>query len=199
VLCGGFARGARRLGSAKLIEQSDPFLTLMRAGWGQENPAFRQLFTTRLMPDGTPEQTRAFNELQRRTCSPEVAAALVSAMLEIDVSLLLPQLAVPTLVLHCRDDAMIPFEQGRQLAAAIPGSRFVALESRNHILLEGDPAYARFLEEMSSSSMNDDTAPTSGLGTRPGRVTRWASATRSRRPKREQSTHYLDHGIFAHC
>jgi pimeloyl-ACP methyl ester carboxylesterase/DNA-binding winged helix-turn-helix (wHTH) protein len=150
VLCGGFARGGRRVGSAQLTEQADALLTLMRAGWGRENPAFRQIFTTRLIPDGTPEQTRAFNELQRITCSPEVAVAMVRAMQQTDVAHVLPQLRVPTLVLHCRDDAMIPFEQGRQLAAAIPGSRFVALESRNHILLEGDPAYVRFLEEMSS-------------------------------------------------
>jgi pimeloyl-ACP methyl ester carboxylesterase/DNA-binding winged helix-turn-helix (wHTH) protein len=150
VLCGGYARGARRRGSPQLIEQSDALLTLMRAGWGNENPALHQFFTTRMLPDGTPEQTRAFNELQRMTCSPEVAVATLRAIQEIDVADRLPQLAVPTLVLHCRDDALVPLEQGRQLAAAIPGARFVALEGRNHVLLEGDPAYARVMEETNS-------------------------------------------------
>jgi pimeloyl-ACP methyl ester carboxylesterase len=122
----------------------------MRAGWGRMNPAFRQIFTSQMLPDGTPEQTRAFNELQRIACSPEVAVATCRAISEMDIAHLLPQVAVPALVLHCRDDAAVPFEQGRQLAAAIPGARFVALESRNHVLLGGDPASTRFLEEMSS-------------------------------------------------
>jgi pimeloyl-ACP methyl ester carboxylesterase len=122
----------------------------MREGWGQDNPAFRQIFTTRLLPDGTREETRAFNDLQRVTCSPQVAMRMVQAVREIDITHLLQQLTVPTLVLHSRDDAMVPFEEGRQLAAAIPGSRFVALESRNHVLLPSDPAHDRFLEEMHS-------------------------------------------------
>jgi DNA-binding winged helix-turn-helix (wHTH) protein/pimeloyl-ACP methyl ester carboxylesterase len=150
VLACGFARGVRRGGSPQLIEQADALLTLMRAGWGKENPALHQFYTTRMLPDGTPEQTRAFNELQRIACSPEVAVAAVRAITDVDVAHLLPLLAVPTLVMHCRDDAMVPFEAGRELAAAIPGARFVALEGRNHVLLEGDPAYARVIEETNS-------------------------------------------------
>jgi DNA-binding winged helix-turn-helix (wHTH) protein/pimeloyl-ACP methyl ester carboxylesterase len=150
VIHGGFARGVRRRGSPTATEQSNALLTLMREGWGQDNPAFRQIFTTRLLPDGTREETRAFNDLQRVTCSPEVAMRIVQAVREIDITHHLQQLTVPTLVLHSRDDAMVPFEEGRQLAAAIPGSRFVALESRNHVLLPSDPAHDRFLEEMHS-------------------------------------------------
>jgi pimeloyl-ACP methyl ester carboxylesterase len=150
VIHGGFARGVRRRGSPRAIEQSDALLTLIRDGWGQDNPAFRQIFTTRLLPDGTHEETQSFNDLQLMTCSPEVAARMVRAVGDIDVTHLLSQLTIPTLVVHCRDDAMVPFEEGRRLAAAIPGSRFVALESRNHVLLPSDPAYNRFLEEMNS-------------------------------------------------
>jgi DNA-binding winged helix-turn-helix (wHTH) protein/alpha-beta hydrolase superfamily lysophospholipase len=150
VLYAGFARGERRRGSTQRIEQSDALLTLMHAGWGKENPAFRQLFTARALPDGTHEETRAFNELQRIVCSPEVAVATSRAIQEIDITHLLPLLTVPTLVLHCRDDALVRFEQGRQLAAAIPGARFVALEGRNHVLLVRDPSCARLFEEMNS-------------------------------------------------
>jgi pimeloyl-ACP methyl ester carboxylesterase len=60
---------------------------------------------------------------------------------------LLPRVIAPTLVLHCRDDAVQPFEEGRRLAAGIPGARFVALEGRNHCILQGDPSWDRFFYE----------------------------------------------------
>jgi DNA-binding winged helix-turn-helix (wHTH) protein/alpha-beta hydrolase superfamily lysophospholipase len=150
VIHGGFARGVRKRGSPSAIEQSEALLTLIREGWGQDNPAFRQIFTTRLLPNSTREETRSFNDLQLMTCSAEVAVRMARAVGEIDVTHLLPQLTVPTLVVHSRNDAMVPFEEGRQLAASIPGSRFVALESRNHVLLPSDRAYGRFLDEMNS-------------------------------------------------
>ena len=63
----------------------------------------------------------------------------------IDVVDLLPQVKVPTLVLHCRDESGVPFEQGRLLAASIPGAQFVPLNGRNHLLLEGDPSWGKDL------------------------------------------------------
>jgi len=68
----------------------------------------------------------------------------------IDVLKLLPQVTVPTLVLHCDDDAVQPFEEGRILAAGIPGARFVGLEGRNHLILETDPGWGRFQEEVAA-------------------------------------------------
>jgi pimeloyl-ACP methyl ester carboxylesterase len=122
----------------------------MRQGWGQENPAFRQIFTSLFIPGGTAEQMQWLNDLQRMTTSPENAVRVRRAVDEIDVTDLLPRVRVPTLVLHCRDDAMQPFEEGRRLAASIPGARFVALEGRNHMVLESDPAWSRLLHEISS-------------------------------------------------
>jgi pimeloyl-ACP methyl ester carboxylesterase len=148
VLYGGFARGRRKRGSQQEIESSDAIVTLMRQGWGQENPAFRQLFTSLFIPGGTPEQMQWFNDLQRITASPENAVRLRRAVDEIDVTELLPRVRAPTLVLHCRNDAMQPFEEGRRLAAGIPGARFVALEGRNHLVLESDPAWTRLLHEL---------------------------------------------------
>ena len=148
VLYGGFARGRRKRGSPAEIEQADAVLTLMRHGWGRENPAFRQIFTTRFLPGGTPEQMRWFNDLQKNTASAENAIRIRLASENIDVVDLLPRVRVPTLVLHCRDDAAQPFEEGRRLAAGIPGAHFVALEGRNHLLLENDPGVSRFLDEV---------------------------------------------------
>jgi len=121
-------------------------LTLMRRGWGRENAAFRQLFTSQFIPGGTKEQADWFNELQRMTVSGEMAARIFETTGETDVTALLPQVSVPTLVLHAREDARVPFEAGRRMAAGIPGARFVTLEGRNHLFLENEPAFGQFLE-----------------------------------------------------
>ena len=122
-------------------------LTLMRLGWGKENAAFRQLFTSQFIPGATKEQADWFNELQRITVSGEMATRTYTAIGETDVAALLPRVSVPTLVLHARGDARVPFEAGRRMAAGIPGARFVPLEGRNHLFLETEPAFAQFLEQ----------------------------------------------------
>ena len=123
-------------------------LTLVRLGWGQENPAFRQLFTSQFIPGGTKEQADWFNALQRMSCSPEDAVRNLIATGDTDVRPLLSQIIAPTLVMHARDDARVPFDQGRRLAAGIPGARFVSLPSGNHLILEDEPAFPRFLQEI---------------------------------------------------
>lgn len=148
VLYGSFARGRKKRGSPQDAANSDAMVTLIRQGWGQENPAFRQLFTSLFIPGGTEEQTKWFNDLQRITTSPENAARLRQVVDEIDVTALLSQVKAPALVLHCRGDAVQPFDEGRRLAAGIPGARFIALEGRNHIPLEGEPAWSRLVQEM---------------------------------------------------
>ena len=147
VLYGSFARGRKKRG-AQEAAGSDALVTLMRQGWGKENPAFRQLFTSLFIPGGTEEQMRWFTDLQRITTSPENAARLREAVDEIDVTDLLPLVKVPTLVLHCRNDAVQPFDEGRRVAAGIPGARFIALEGQNHVPLQGEPAWSRLVEEM---------------------------------------------------
>jgi class 3 adenylate cyclase/pimeloyl-ACP methyl ester carboxylesterase len=151
VLYGGFAQGAaKRARSAAEREQMAAVLTLVRLGWGQDNPAFRQIFTSQFMPDGTKEQMDWWNELQRVSTSPENAARFIATVGDIDVTDLLAKVSVPTLVLHARDEARIPLDAGRRMAAGIPGARLIPLQSRNHILLEHEPAYSRFLEEIRS-------------------------------------------------
>jgi class 3 adenylate cyclase/pimeloyl-ACP methyl ester carboxylesterase len=148
VLYGGYARGRRQRGSKVEAEQADAFITLIRHGWGQDNPSFRQLFTSAFMPEATPDQMTWFNELQRVSTSPEVAARIRDANEDVDISELLPQVRAPTLVLHCREDGVVPFDEGRRMAALIPNARFVPLEGRNHLILEDEPAWSRFQSEV---------------------------------------------------
>lgn len=149
VLYGGYPRGRfNRDASEEEMLQAETMINVMRVGWGKDNPAFRQLFTTMLMPDGSDEQMAWLNELARISATPENAAAMERAFYHIDVRELAKRVTVSTLVLHARDDAAIPFEEGRLLAALIPTARFVPLDSRNHILLPDEPAWSRFLAEV---------------------------------------------------
>jgi pimeloyl-ACP methyl ester carboxylesterase len=148
VLYGGYGRGRRKRGSQTEIDQAEALSTLLLEGWGRENPAFRQIFTSLFIPDGTPEQVQWFNDLQRKTTSAQNAVRIRRAHDMIDVSDLLAQVRVPTLVVHCRDDAVVPFDEGRRLAAGIPGARFIAFDGRNHLVLESDPSWDRFVSEI---------------------------------------------------
>lgn len=149
VLHGGYARGrALRTGSAQQQESAQVLQKLVEMGWGGRNPAFRQFFTSHFIPDASLEQQRWFNELQRITMSPANALRFMKVLSEIDVEDLLPKVRCPTLILHPTHDAAVPFEEGRLMASRIPGARFVPLESGNHLLLESEPAWARFKEEV---------------------------------------------------
>ena len=121
---------------------------LIKLGWGADEPTFRQIFTTQLVPTATKEQADAFNELERKSASPECAVRYFETVSNFDVRALLPQISAPTLVLHVRDDIMVPIEYGREIAAGIRGARFVALPGKNHLLLEQDPSLPRFFEDV---------------------------------------------------
>jgi pimeloyl-ACP methyl ester carboxylesterase len=149
VLYGTYVHGRRVRGRTdEERRRSDLLPQLAELGWGTDDASFRQVFTARFMPDGTAEQWRAFNELQRRTTSATNASSFLKASAVIDVSDDARTVRAPTLVLHARDDHLVPVDQGRQLAALIPNSRFVTLDSKNHLLLEHEPAWTRFLIEV---------------------------------------------------
>ena len=149
VLYGAYARGRlRRATTPEEIEETRLFQQLIKVGWGKENAAFRQVFTGMFIPEGTPEQYSAFNELMRVSSSPENAARIVGGFYEINVRNLASQIRIPTLILHAKGDLRIPMREGEELAELIPSARFVALESNNHILLESEPAWRRFLFEV---------------------------------------------------
>ena len=148
VLYGGYARGTYRRGDPDKERLYRALIDMTRLGWGKDNPAFRQVFTSRFIPGATDEQIGWFNELCRKTTSPEIAARLLESRAAIDVVALLGQVRTPTLVLHSRDDDVIPISEGRILAAGIAGAQFIELDSKNHVLLENEPAWERFCDEV---------------------------------------------------
>lgn len=148
LLYGAFARGWLHRGSPDDVEQRNALITLVRLGWGKNSPAFRQVWTNIFIPGGTAEQMDWFNELQRVSASPQNAAELLLAAGRLDVVDVLPRIRVPTLVLHCENDKAVPMNEGRLLAASIPGARFVPLPGRNHLVLPTEPAWPLFLHEL---------------------------------------------------
>lgn len=149
ILYGAYARGwAKRNLPPEELEAKEAEIKLARLGWGRDNPAYRQIFTSQFIPGATIEQMRWFNDLQRVSTSPENGMRFMIEFGNIDVSDLLPRVNVPTLVLHARGDARVPFDEGRQIAALIPDARFVPLEGKNHLLLEDETAWQKFLYEV---------------------------------------------------
>jgi pimeloyl-ACP methyl ester carboxylesterase/DNA-binding CsgD family transcriptional regulator len=149
ILYGTYARGRHvRPQRSEDKEKAELLISMIKVGWGGENPAFRRVFSTLFVPDASEEQMRWFDEAQRRSTSAENAIRLRRSRDAVDVTEDARRVQTPTLVMHARDDAMVPFDEGRHLAALIPGARFVPLDGRNHILLEGEPAWTRFLAEL---------------------------------------------------
>jgi class 3 adenylate cyclase/pimeloyl-ACP methyl ester carboxylesterase len=152
ILFGGFATGRYNRASTTPadLERFRAVATLMRFGWNSEDPTFRQMMTSQLMPTATKEQAQAFNEMQRKSLSAENAARHYETVCGFDIRDLLPQVSVPTLILHIRDDLMVPIDESRRMAAGIAGARFVSLPGKNHIPLENDPGMPQFFEEVSN-------------------------------------------------
>ena len=148
VLYGAFAAGLSHVGKPHELEARRALVSLMRLGWGLNNPAFCKLFTCRFIPEATPEHEQWFDELQRVSTSPANAARLMEVDDDIDVRPLLSRVTTPTLVIHCDRDRVVRPEKGRDIAAAIPNSRYVSLPGANHLMLEEEPAWPMFLEEL---------------------------------------------------
>lgn len=148
IIYGSYALGwAKRPEDPEGITIREAMRKLIEVGWGKDNPAFRQAFTSLFIPEAGPEQMRWWNELQRVSCPPANALKFDSVFANIDVSSLLRKVSVPTLILHARHDSVVPFEQGRLLASQIPKARFVSFEGMNHVLLESEPGWQTFLRE----------------------------------------------------
>ncbi len=150
ILYGGFAVGYNK--NPRFTpddrEKFGAMKTLMRLGWGADEPTFRQLFTSSMIPEATKEQKDAFNEFQRLSASAECAVRYLETVSDFDVRPLLGQIKVPTLVMHVRGDPRVAFASSQEIAAGIPGAKFVGLPGKNHIILEQDPAGEIFLEEV---------------------------------------------------
>lgn len=146
VLIGAFANGWPPPGDS-VMEQFNALLTLVRLGWGRDNPAFRQLWTTLFMPDAGAVEMDWMNELQRISSSPENAVRMMSEFPKIKIFDRLPNVSCPTLVMHSREDAAVPVQEGRLIASRIRSARFVELPSRCHQVTPGEPAWEIFVQE----------------------------------------------------
>ncbi|MEL6543173.1 MAG: alpha/beta fold hydrolase [Myxococcota bacterium] len=146
ILFGGYPAGWRVGATPEMIREREAVMTLTASGWGRDNPAYRQIFSSTFMPGATAEQLAWFNDFQRRTTSPENAVRFLQAFGEIDVRHRLEELDVPTLVIHSLGDRRIPVETGRELAAKISGAEFVGLDTDGHLLLGDEPAADGFVQ-----------------------------------------------------
>jgi pimeloyl-ACP methyl ester carboxylesterase/DNA-binding CsgD family transcriptional regulator len=157
VLHGAYARGwLKRDLTDEQIEEEKLMISLMRVGWGRENPAFRQVFAMQLFPEATAEELRALDRQMHISVSPENAVRLESEMHRIDVRHLAPQVKAPALVLHSRGDEAVPFAEGRLLASLIPKAQFVALESKNHLLSRHESAWPKFVAALRAFLSGND-------------------------------------------
>jgi pimeloyl-ACP methyl ester carboxylesterase len=161
ILYGGYARGANKRNTGMAADAFRAMVDLARVGWDSDNPTFRQVFTSRFIPGGTPEQLQWFTDLCRKTTTGEIFASLYAARASVDIEAALAAVRTRTLVLHSRHDEVIPVAEGRLLAACIPGAEFVELDSRNHILLEDQPAWRRFQEAVLEFARPDRAASAS--------------------------------------
>ncbi len=151
IIYGGYARGFLFPGDLeKHKHRFELDRAIVREGWGSNQDVYRQWFTSHFIPGGTAEQIRWFNELERVSATPEEAERHMAATAAIDVTDLLPKIRTPTLVLHCQGDLRVPFSCGEEVAAGIPGAKFVPLEGNNHLFLAGEPAHRGFFDAVSS-------------------------------------------------
>ena len=166
VLFGGFTRGSiARSKTAEEAEAARTVLRVMELGGDKEDPAFRQLFTAQSIPDATPEQSRAFNDLMRVSGCTKGGVSVLRALYEIDVRDIAAKVQCPTLVVHPAHNFRVPYEEGRSLAALIPKARFVPLNSRNAIMLEHEASWAEFASELRAflSAPRETIAPVDDL------------------------------------
>ena len=149
IIIGGYARGWLHRDLNETQKQEEQILIdMIKIGWGIENPAFRNFFSSQLMPDASTDQIRAFNQLMRMSTEPEIAAQLERHMHLANVVEEAPQVKCPTIILHPYGDAAIPFKEGKILADLIPNSRFVRLDSNNHIIQDNEPAWTVLWNEV---------------------------------------------------
>ena len=162
VLHGGFPRSylSATNPDPRVLEEADVLFKSARLGWGTGSAALRQVFVAKLMGDATEGQRQAFDERQRVTATADVAEKYLRAMFALDVKELAPRVSCPTIAFHSRGDQLVFVEQGRKLAALIPGARFVPLDSKNHILFREEPAWHALVADLRTFLAEEPGAPT---------------------------------------
>jgi pimeloyl-ACP methyl ester carboxylesterase/DNA-binding CsgD family transcriptional regulator len=146
----GSYSGAQAAASPEELELLAAFEALIKVGWARPTSEFRRVFSSMMIPGGTEEQMRWLDDLQARACDTETAVISRSQRQVTDSTWRLPELDLPTLVIHSRGDQMNDFHHARDLAAGIKGARLVGLDSNNHIVLADEPAWPAFLREIAA-------------------------------------------------
>ena len=172
IVYGGFVRGPLlwsrdRERQAERVKMSQ---SIIRDGWGSRDERSRQWFTTGFIPGASAEEQHAFNDLQRASATPEVAARHVDALGAIDLSHRLPEVKCPTLVMHCRDDPTVPQPLGQEIAAGIKGASFVSLDSINHLALVHEPGHRQMLDAVARHLGEEPPRTIPGAPKGPGRA-----------------------------
>jgi pimeloyl-ACP methyl ester carboxylesterase/DNA-binding CsgD family transcriptional regulator len=152
VAYGGFVRGrSRRDSSEAQIQETKAHREAILAGWGGDTPysaGFRRVFIMRYFPHASEELIAQLDAAACRRWSSEVALAYSSEGWNIDVSEQARSVRCPSLIFHATHDQAFPLDEGRRLAALIPGSRFMRVESENHLPLESDLHWPSILREV---------------------------------------------------
>jgi pimeloyl-ACP methyl ester carboxylesterase/transcriptional regulator with XRE-family HTH domain len=154
LLHGSYARGRRRRNSDLERKKSELVDTLITTGWGSDSPVYNNALASFFIPSAAPDQIRSFALLQRVSASAANVLRSKAMLDEIDITDLLSSIKIPTLITHSRQDQIVPIEEGRLVAAAISGARFVTLESDNHVILPGEPAWDRWMSLIESFPHN---------------------------------------------
>ncbi|HVL37429.1 MAG TPA: alpha/beta fold hydrolase [Burkholderiales bacterium] len=171
VILGGYLRGSMKRGlPPEGMAELEAQLKLIEVGWGREEATYRQMFAMAFIPGGTMEQVNSLSELQRWSASPQNALRIIRTFFNIDVQDRAARVACPTLVFHGRRDRRAPLEEGRRVASAISGARFLPLETDNHILLEHEPAFGEFFAELRGFLLPASAAPIEGLTPREAEI-----------------------------
>jgi len=168
VLYGTYARGQlRRTDRPDDVEKARLLLDLTRLGWGREDHAFLQVWASRYQPGGTLEYLRSWCDQMRAATSAETAVRLLQVGWNVDVREAARKIKCPVLIVHPDRDVIVPIEEGRLLASLIPDSRFVLLDSENHMLLADEPAWARLYAEVRDFLAEPSNADVAGRNVLP--------------------------------
>jgi pimeloyl-ACP methyl ester carboxylesterase len=146
ILIGAYAAGWRLHPDPAFVSRREAEMTLVQHGWGDNSPAYRQIFSHTFLPQASVEDIDAFNEFQRQTTSAENAARFIDTFGDIDVRHRLAEVETPALVLHSRDDQRVAAGVGAQLAASLPNARLETLPSANHVPLATEPAFEKMMD-----------------------------------------------------
>ncbi len=144
----GAGIGGWPLDTPQSQDREETFRGMIRIGWGNPEGVFRRVFTSTFVPDATEEQMRWFDDLQRMSTSAENAIASRNGRQQVDITDELQSVSAPTIVFQATGDKVVGFEQAMRIASLIPNARLVPMDSRNHILLAGEPAWATFVDEV---------------------------------------------------